>query len=100
MKSILPLKKIYYNDHVSKLVLDGLTDEEVTYAKRRCQTVAEVRAFIDTVIDSAYNKLSIFDFNGETKSKQKALEPKEAMRANNLVCKYSLDIFSGLSHPV
>ncbi len=88
MRSILSLKKIYYNDHVSNLVLDGLTEEEIDKAKRRCQTVAEVRAFIDTVIDKAYSKLSIFDFNGETKSKQKALEPKEAMRAKNLVCKY------------
>lgn len=89
MRSILSLKKIYYNDLVAQLQFDGLSiEEEMERAKKRCRSVAEVRAFIDTLIEKEYRKLSIFDFNGETKSKQKALEPKEAMRAKNLVCKY------------
>lgn len=88
MKSILTLKKIYYNDHISKLNIKNMEPNEAAIAKKRCQTVACVRAFIDTIIDEEYRGLSIFDVTGETKSKQKALEPKEALRAKNLVCKY------------
>lgn len=88
MRSILSLKKIYYNDHVSKLDTNGMSTEEIDKAKKRCQSVAEVRAFIDMIIDKEYRGLSVFDIDGNTKSKVKALDPKEALRAKNLVCKY------------
>jgi len=88
MRSILPLKKIYFKDHFSKFNTNGMSDKQVEKTKRYCRAVAEVRAFIDTIIDREYRNLSIFDLNGETKNGQKALDPQEAMRAKNLVCKY------------
>lgn len=88
MKSILALKKIYYNDHFSQADLEGLTIEEIDKVKKRCQTVAEVRAFIDTIIDEDYRSLSIFDFNGEAKDNKRILNGRESIRAKNQVCKY------------
>jgi len=88
MKSILTLKKLYYDDHMSRADISGKTIKEIEKIKSRCKTVAEVRAFIDTLIDFEYRDLSVFDITGETKNKVKALEPKEALRAKNLVCKY------------
>lgn len=88
MKSILTLKKLYYNDHISKLNPQGKTEEEMEKARKRCQSVAEVRAFIDTLIDEEHRNLSIFNFTGKTRSGQMHLDTKEALRAKNLVCKF------------
>jgi DNA replication protein DnaC len=88
MRSILTLKKTYYKEYLENLNLKGLSEEEATKAKKRCNDVAEVRAFVDTLISKEYRHLTVFDITGETRNKQKALEAKEALRAKNLVCKY------------
>lgn len=63
-------------------------EEDIEKAKKRCMSVAEVKAFIDTIIDSEHRNLTIFDFKGETTNKKQVLTVKEAIRAKNLVCKY------------
>jgi hypothetical protein len=88
MKNILTLKNKYYEEYLAKIDFSKKDEEELEKYKNSCRSVAEVRAFIDTLINEEYRNLSIFDFNGETKSKKRALEPKEATRAKNQICKY------------
>lgn len=88
MKSIASLKKIYYDNLLHLLNFDGKTTEQIAELTQRCQNIAEVKAFIDTVIEQEYRNCNIFDITGETKTKRKALTLQEALRAKNLVCKY------------
>lgn len=88
MKSILSLKKIYYNDYVSKINTTGMFEEDIEQAKKRCMAVAEAKAFIDTVVPPEHRSLTIFDFKGKTTAEKPILTIQEAIRAKNLVCKY------------
>jgi hypothetical protein len=88
VKNIATLKKIYYQNYISKFNFANMSEEEASKTKLRCKSVSEVKSLIDIVIDREYRGLTIFDMTGETKNKQKVLDSKEAIRAKNLICKY------------
>jgi len=76
-KSIVSKK--YYNKKFHQL-----NKEEQKY----CSYVAEVKAYIYSIIPEDFRKLTIFDFGGHSKDEKKLISDEIALKAKNIICKY------------
>lgn len=87
---IQPLKDKYLELYKSKYIdnQNFATEDEKQKVWNDCILVAETKACADLIIPEDFKDYDIFDFNGRSNKGEKILEPQEALRAKNLICKY------------